>query len=201
MRLFGEPGTRVAACSARARKCARKCECRVTPAHGAAGRRGQSSLAWLASLMTALAVVGACVADIGTAWAQAPDGAACATSADCSSGTCNNATGLCSRRTAAGAPDGAACGRNSECHSGICNSVTRQCSPRARSESPPATDRAEGSACAGDADCSSGNCDLAARVCRPKAAAAESPEGTSCSTNADCRSGRCNAATGLCTRR
>jgi hypothetical protein len=192
MTLFGDAADRLAACGASVAKC----RSRAVSSH-AASRRCQSLTVTVAKLVAVLALVAAGVTTIGTALAQAPDGAACATNTDCSSGTCNVATGLCSRRTAVGAPDGAACGRNSECHSGICNLVTRQCSPRGGADSRPAPD---GAACAADADCSSGLCDRAARVCRAKAAT-ENPQGTACTTNDDCRPGRCNAATGLCTRR
>ncbi len=192
MTLFGDAADRLAACGASAARC----EGRAVSTH-AASRQRQSLTAMVAKRVAVIAIVAAVVMDIRTALAQAPDGAACTTNADCSSGICNAATGLCSRRAGAGAPDGAACGRNSECHSGICSLVTRQCSPRGGGERPPAPD---GAGCAADADCSSGLCDRAARVCR-STAATENPEGAACATNADCGSGRCNAATGLCTRR
>jgi hypothetical protein len=164
---------------------------------GAGAQRPRHSLIAFTKLLALLVVVWGTIARPADVSAQGPDGAACATNDDCSSGVCNAATGLCSRRAAARAPDGASCNRNGECHSGICNLVSRQCTSRTTPDSQPAGD---GGACTADADCVSRACDLASRSCRPRAAA-ESPEGTACTSNADCRSGRCNAATGLCTRR
>jgi hypothetical protein len=162
----------------------------------AAGMRSASYLIAMVRDLAFLAVVGVGLAGFDRAFAQATDGAACVRNDDCSSGICNAATGLCSRRTTAGAPDGAACARNSECHSGVCDALTRRCGTRDPPGSRPSGGEA---ACAGDADCISGACDIGSRTCRSKATVG--PDGTACATNADCLSGRCNLATGLCTRK
>src|SRR5260370_38076499 len=86
-----------------------------------------SLAAMIKKLVAAAAIVAAGVANVGTAWAQAPDGAACATNTDCNSGICSRATGLCTRRGATRKPEGAACETNTDCDSGFCNAATGLC--------------------------------------------------------------------------
>ena len=57
------------------------------------------------SIFVAAALVSA-LAGLGTALAQAPEGAACRMNTDCSSGACNRATGQCTRGTARAKSDG-----------------------------------------------------------------------------------------------
>ncbi len=114
---------------------------------------------------------GVCVAGRGCV-PPAPDGTACASSGECTSGLCYSDTNVCGQPRA----DGETCGAASDCQASRCFEDTGTCGPP----------RADGEACSSGADCVSESC-LSDETCgAPRAM------GGACLDDADCETSNCS---------